>query len=59
MEQQRATIESEKSEIAFDLDMWSQNHTDLDERMEEAVQLETKRKKSLESTSTAIQVLST
>ncbi|CAO3638461.1 unnamed protein product [Mucor fragilis] len=55
MEQQRATIESEKSEIAFDLDMWSQNHTDLDERMEEAVQLETKRKKSLESTSTAIQ----
>lgn len=58
MEQQRAAIESEKSEIAFDLDMWSQNHTDLDERMEEAVQAEVKRKKSLEATSATIQVLS-
>ncbi|KAF1800764.1 hypothetical protein FB192DRAFT_1121525 [Mucor lusitanicus] len=55
MEQQRAAIESEKSEIAFDLDMWSQNHTDLDERMEEAVQAEVKRKKSLEATSATIQ----
>lgn len=56
MEQQRAAIESEKSEIAFDLDMWSQNHTDLDERMEEAVQEEVKRKKTLEATSESIQV---
>ncbi|GAN06173.1 hypothetical protein MAM1_0114d05653 [Mucor ambiguus] len=55
MEKQRAAIESEKSEIAFDLDMWNQNHTDLDERMEEAVQSEVKRKKSLETKSTAIQ----
>ncbi|KAL9555318.1 hypothetical protein PS6_002930 [Mucor atramentarius] len=56
MEQQRAAIESEKSEIAFDLDMWSQNHTDLDERMEEAVQEEVKRKKTLEATSASIQL---
>ncbi|KAL9545346.1 hypothetical protein MBANPS3_007195 [Mucor bainieri] len=55
MEQQRAAIESEKSEVAFDLDMWNQNHTDLDERMEEAVLAEVKRKKLLEATSTTIQ----
>jgi uncharacterized protein YPO0396 len=56
MEQQRAEIESEKSEIAFDLGMWTQNHADLDERMEEAVQEEVGRKKALKTTSAAIQV---
>lgn len=56
MEQQRAAIESEKSEIAFDLGMWTQNHADLDERMEEAVQEEVGRKKTLETTSATIQV---
>ncbi|CEP11396.1 hypothetical protein [Parasitella parasitica] len=56
MEQQRAGIENEKSELAFDLGMWNQNNADLEERMEEAVQEETERKKMLESKSTAIQL---
>ncbi|KAL0091200.1 hypothetical protein F4703DRAFT_1925594 [Phycomyces blakesleeanus] len=54
--EQRTDIGQEKSEIAFDLDMWEQSNTEFNEKMYELVHEEQDEKEELEEKESRIQV---
>ena len=56
IEEQRAKIESEKSEVAFDMGLWEQAEEDLAERQADAIHEEEKKKQFLEGQHREIQV---